>query len=171
MYCIVQRPMTIKTAIPSTSISNKELEDILFHYNSMKPIDTGILEILLCREGGFKIISPLKHTPYENHNNHYMNQIAIEQRKDHELRWNQKKYLVGYCNIPTFSQEEEMLLFKTMRFVLGKENVEYYDTYGDAKKESPSILENLLIKRSPKRTLSCSPPTSKLAVFRRILPI
>ena len=101
-----------------------------------------------------------------------MNQFEIEKRRARELRWNQKKYLVGYCNIPTFTIEEEILLFKTMSFVLGKENVAYYDTYGDAKKESPSILENLLIQKSPKRSIAYSPPAAThISSLKRMLPI
>jgi hypothetical protein len=80
--------------------------------------------------------------------------------------------LVNYCNIPSFTLDEEILLFKTMRFVLGKENVDYFDTFGDAKKDSPSIIENYLFKKSPKRTISCSPPAAtQQSIFRRKFPI
>ena len=164
--------MTIKIAIPSTSIKEVEIEDILFHYNTMKPSNFGNLEKLICREGGFKITPKEANTSPVFHKNPVMNQFEIEKRRARELRWNQKKYLVGYCNIPTFTIEEEILLFKTMSFVLGKENVAYYDTYGDAKKESPSILENLLIQKSPKRSIAYSPPAAThISSLKRMLPI
>jgi len=152
--------MTIKTTIPSTSISEAEIEDILFHYNTMKPIKFGTLEKLICREGGYRIIPFEANTVPELHKNPFMNQLEIEKRRARELRWNQKKYLVGYCNIPTFTVEEEILLFKTMRFVLGKENVAYFETFGDAKKDSPSIVENLLVPKGPMQFLTYSPPTN-----------
>jgi len=150
--------MTIKIAV--SSISNSELEDILFHYNAMKPANSGVLEKLHCREGGFKIIPFAVGIVPEIHKNPVMNQYEIEIRKTRELRWNAGKYLVGYCNIPTFSKEEEILLFKTMQFILGKEKVEYYETYGDAKKDSPSIVENLLVQKDSIRNFAYSPPTN-----------
>ena len=164
--------MTIKIAIPSTSIKEVEIEDILFHYNTMKPSNFGNLERLICREGGFRIVPLEANTVPELHKNPFINQFEMEKRRARELRWNQKKYLVSYCNIPTFTVEEEILLFKTMSFVLGKENVAYYDTFGDAKKESPSIIENLLIKRSPKRSIAYSPPAAtQISSFKRMFPI
>ena len=159
----------------------------------MKPNDFGLLENLICREGGFKItpqetnIVPQKHndsyTLLRNHpqkstglrpsdfgSNPFMIQYELEKRRNRELRWNSKKYLVSYCNIPAFLVEEELLLFKTMQFILGKENVTYYTSYGEAKMASPSVLEALLAGRSPKRNVqACSPPQQKR--FGRILPI
>jgi hypothetical protein len=164
--------MTIKIAIPSTSITEREIEDILFHYNTMKPRNFDTLERAICKEGGFKITPADANTVPEIHKNPVMNQLEFEKRRARELRWNQQRYLVSYCNIPAFKVEEEILLFKTMSFVLGKENVAYYDTFGDAKKESPSIVENFLIKKSPKRTITCSPPTATQAsILKRMLPI
>jgi hypothetical protein len=164
--------MTIKIAIPSTSITEREIEDILFHYNTMKPRNFDTLERGICREGGFKITPSDANTVPEIHKNPVMNQLEFEKRRARELRWNQQKYLVSYCNIPAFKVEEEILLFKTMSFVLGKENVTYYDTFGDAKMESPSILEHYLHKKSPKRATNCSPPAATQAsIFKRILPI
>ena len=161
--------MTIKIALPS--ISHKEIDDIIFHYNAMKPNDFGLLENLICREGGFKIAPQETKTVPQKHNNPFMNQYEIEKRRNRELRWNSKKYLVSYCNIPAFLEKEEVLLFKTMQFILGKENVTYYTSYGEAKMASPSVLEALLSGRSPKRgAIACSPPqTQKRA--GRIFPI
>ena len=160
--------MTIKIAL--SSVSEGEIEDIIFHYNTMKPLHFGVLERLICREGGFKITPPEANTVPEIHKNPVMNQFEIEKRKARELRWNQQKYLVGYCNIASFSREEEILLFKTMQFVLGKENVEYYQTYGEAKMTSPTLVENYLLKRSPKRNINVSPPVNQPA-WKRGLPI
>lgn len=137
----------------------------------MKPNDFELLENLICREGGFKIAPQETKTVPQKHNNPFMNQYEIEKRRNRELRWNSKKYLVSYCNIPAFLVEEELLLFKTMQFILGKENVTYYTSYGEAKMASPSVLEALLSGRSPKRgAIACSPPqTQKRA--GRIFPI
>jgi hypothetical protein len=160
--------MTIKIAL--SSISEAEIEEILFHYNAMKPTHFGVLERLICYEGGFRIIPPENAVPAPQHTLPIMNQLEIEKRRAREIRWNQQKYLVPYSNIPNFLYEEEILLFKTMQFVLGKENVEYYSSYGEAKMTSPSLAENYLLKRSPKRNIQVSPPVNQVA-WKRILPI
>lgn len=160
--------MTIKIALPS--ISEAEIEEIIFHYNTMKPAHFGVLERLICYEGGFRIIPPESAVPAPQHTLPIMNQLEIEKRRAREIRWNQQKYLVPYSNIPNFLYEEEILLFKTMQFVLGKENVEYYQTYGEAKMTSPTLVENYLLKRSPKRQVKNSPP-QHLSSWRRTLPI
>ena len=163
--------MTIKIAVPS--VSQKEIDDIIFHYNAMKPPDFGLLENLICREGGFKIAPKEATTALPQHTNPFMNQYELEKRRNRELRWNSKKYLVSYCNIPAFLVEEEMLLFKTMQFILGKENVTYYTSYGEAKMASPSVLEAMLSGRSPKRNaavVAYSPPQPPKRMGR-IFPI
>lgn len=166
--------MTIKIAIPSTKITPGQIEDIIFHFNHMKPLHVGTLESLQKREGGFKIIPlpptpPSKKTPLsETHKNPFMEKYEQEQRIPREFRWNQQKYLVSYCNIPSFSKEEEMLLFDVMCFVLGKQNVKYYETYGDAKEESPSIVENMLPKYIQKMMSAYSPPQQ--SSFMRLFP-
>jgi hypothetical protein len=138
----------------------------------MKPKQFGNLERAICREGGFRIIPIESTTAPEIHKNPFINQFEIEKRRARELRWNQQKYLVNYCNIPSFTLDEEILLFKTMSFVLGKENVAYYDTFGDAKKDSPSIIENYLIKKSPKRSIAYSPPAAtQQSILKRVFPI
>ena len=53
--------MTIKIAIPSTKITPGQIEDIVFHFNHMKPLYLGTLESLQKSEGGFAII-PLPST-------------------------------------------------------------------------------------------------------------
>ncbi len=166
---ILSITMTIKIAVPS--ITQKEIDDIIFHYNAMKPPDFGLLENLICREGGFKIAPKEAAMALPQHNNPFMNQYELEKRRNRELRWNSKRYLVSYCNIPAFLVEEELLLFKTMQFILGKENVSYYTSYGEAKMASPSVLEALLTGRSPKRnSIAHSPPQPQKRVGR-IFPI
>ena len=132
--------MSIKIAL--SSISNQDIEDILMHYNKLKPANSGVLENLVCNEGGFRIVPPPcdtvlnKSDPYGTAN-----------KRVRELRWNSGKYLVTYFNKPGFTEEEKVLLFKVMRLVLGKENVSYYKTYGDAKKDSPSIKDNFMVRK------------------------
>jgi hypothetical protein len=54
-----------------------------------------------------------------------------------QVRW-QNKNLASVFNYPAFSQEEELLLYKIMRFVLGKENVTYYSSFEQAIINSPN---------------------------------
>jgi len=129
--------MTIKTVL--NFISKEEIENICNYYNIIKPPFWGSLNTVLCKEGGFQII-PNKTI----NNNQFMGKYLQENSKNKQLRWN-KKYLVNYCNIPPFHKEEEELLYKSMQFVLGKENVSNYDSYGSAVLDSPSVR----IKNSP----------------------
>jgi hypothetical protein len=67
------------------------------------------------------------------------------------MRW-QRKTLVSIYNFPPFSQEEEIWLFRTIGFVLGKEHVSYYRAYNEAIKHSPSFNHTVfsdLLSRSP----------------------
>ena len=131
--------MSIKIAL--SSISSQDIEDILFHYNTIKPANSGVLENLVCNEGGFRIVPPPCNTVV-NKSDPY----GTANKRARELRWNSGKYLVTYFNRPGFTEEEKVLLFKVMRLVLGKENVSYYKTYGDAKKDSPSIKDNFMVR-------------------------
>jgi hypothetical protein len=131
--------MSIKIAL--SSISSQDIEDILFHYNTLKPANSGVLENLVCNEGGFRIVPPPCNTVV-NKSDPY----GTANKRARELRWNSGKYLVTYFNRPGFTEEEKVLLFKVMRLVLGKENVSYYKTYGDAKKDSPSIKDNFMVR-------------------------
>jgi hypothetical protein len=131
--------MSIKIAL--SSISSQDIEDILFHYNNLKPANSGVLENLVCNEGGFRIVPPPCNTVV-NKSDPY----GTANKMARELRWNSGKYLVTYFNRPGFTEEEKVLLFKVMRLVLGKENVSYYKTYGDAKKDSPSIKDNFMVR-------------------------
>jgi hypothetical protein len=92
-------------------------------------------------------------------------------KRGRELRWNSGKYLVTYFNKPGFTEEEKVLLFKVMRLVLGKENVSYYNTYGDAKKDSPSIKDNFMVRNGTvdlNTTIHSGSTSSRLL---RFLPI
>ena len=165
--------MTIKIAIPSTKITPGQIEDIIFHFNHMKSKHIGTLESLQKPEGGFKLVPLSPANTAKKHiskttKNPFMEKLELEQRIPREFRWNQQKYLVSYCNIPSFSKEEEMLLFDVMCFVLGKQNVKYYETYGDAKEESPSIVENMLPKYIQKMMSAYSPPQQ--SSFMRLFP-
>jgi len=131
--------VSIKIAL--SSISSQDIEDILFHYNTIKPANSGVLENLVCNEGGFRIVPPPCNTVV-NKSDPY----GTANKRARELRWNSGKYLVTYFNRPGFTEEEKVLLFKVMRLVLGKENVSYYKTYGDAKKDSPSIKDNFMVR-------------------------
>jgi hypothetical protein len=131
--------VSIKIAL--SSISSQDIEDILFHYNTLKPANSGVLENLVCNEGGFRIVPPPCNTVV-NKSDPY----GTANKRARELRWNSGKYLVTYFNRPGFTEEEKVLLFKVMRLVLGKENVSYYKTYGDAKKDSPSIKDNFMVR-------------------------
>jgi hypothetical protein len=131
--------MSIKIAL--SSISSQDIEDILFHYNTIKPANSGVLENLVCNEGGFRIVPPPCNTVV-NKSDPY----GTANKGAREIRWNSGKYLVTYFNKPGFTEEEKVLLFKVMRLVLGKENVSYYKTYGDAKKDSPSIKDNFMVR-------------------------
>jgi len=167
--------MTIKIAIPSTKITPGQIEDIVFHFNHMKPLYVGTLESLQKPEGGFVIIPlPSTTTTTKKHvsetpKNPFMEKLEREQRIPREFRWNQQKYLVSYCNIPSFSKEEEMLLFDVMCFVLGKQNVKYYETYGDAKEESPSIVENMLQTKYFQKMMSAYSPPQQTS-FMKLFP-
>jgi len=144
--------MTIKTIL--NTISKEEIENICNYYNTIKPPFLGSLDAVLCKEGGFQIIP---NTAINN--SRFIGKFLQENDKNRQLRWN-KKYLVNYCNIPPFHKQEEELLYKSMQFVLGKENVSNYDSYSSAVLDSPSIR----IKISP-------PSSQKRYNYRRIFPI
>jgi hypothetical protein len=144
--------MTIKTVL--NTISEQEIENIIDYYNNIKPPKFGLLDIVLCKEGGFQIINNAI-----TNNNKFIGYFIKENDKNRQLRWN-KKYLVNYCNIPPFHKEEEELLYKSMQFVLGKENVSNYDSYGSAVLDSPSI-----------RTKNSPPSSQKIYNYRRVFPI
>lgn len=151
--------MTIKLIL--NNISKEEIENIIEYYNTIKPPNFGKLDTFVCKEGGFQIKPNLV-----TNNNLFIGNFLEENKKNRQLRFN-RRYLVSYCNIPSFYKEEEYLLYKSMQFVLGKENISYYESYSSALLDSP----NIKIKNSPLlQNKKCSPIQNKYN-FRRILPI
>lgn len=131
--------MTIKVTL---NIINKEdIEKILYYYNELKTNNDEYLDVINCKEGGFQLLPK--------------SQNKLLKYKSKQLRWN-NKYLVSYSNYNEFNKEEEVLLFKVMSLVLGKENVLIYNSYSDAKLSSPSI-QHILKKNSPKNNQKSSP--------------
>ena len=124
--------MTIKVTL--NLINKDDNEKILQYYNELKTNNDEYLDIIICKEGGFQLV------PY--------NQNKSVKYNSKQLRWN-NNYLVSYSNYNQFNKEEENLLFKVMRLVLGKENVLLYNSYSDALLSSPSIQKR--IKYSPKK--------------------
>jgi hypothetical protein len=91
---------------------------------------------------GFRIASTETNRSYSNGTHKYM-------------RW-QMKNLASMYNYPPFSVEEEVLLFRVIRFVLGKENVFYFRTYDQAIKNSPCFnhvaFSDLFSKSPPQKS-------------------
>ena len=125
--------MPIKVTLPKSFIL-KGSENVANEYNSRKDSDKQILEVLQCAEGAFKIFiktgESYKVLTYVN----YLYNL---------MRWN-RSTLVSFYNYPAFSNEEEQLLFLSMRQIYGKENVIYYPTYGHALASSPSTNKSML---------------------------
>jgi hypothetical protein len=91
-------------------IEYEDLQKILDYYNSNKSIDEEPLEVLDRCEGGFKIAIP------------YMKDIMCDMnRKIKQLRWS-KKYLVPETYI-NFTEKEQILLYDSLVYALGNENV------------------------------------------------
>lgn len=130
--------MTIKVTL--NLINKEDIEKILYYYNELKTNNDEYLDTIICKEGGFQLL------PYNKNN--------LFKYNSKQLRWN-NKYLVSYSNYNQFNKEEENLLFKVLRLVLGKENVLFYNSYSDALLSSPSIQKR--IKNSPKKSPKCSP--------------
>jgi len=117
-------------------ITKASVLSMVEYYNTHRPKNTEILELveythLSVRSGevpltryGFRMLATQPNHAYANGKYKYM-------------RW-QGKTLVSIYNYPPFSPEEEILLFKIARYVLGKENVSYYRTYEQAIKHSPN---------------------------------
>ena len=91
-------------------IEYEDLQKILDYYNSNKSINEEPLELLDRSEGGFKIGIP------------YMKDIMCDaNRKIKQLRWS-KKYLVPQTYI-NFTEKEQDLLYNSLVYALGNENV------------------------------------------------
>lgn len=127
-------------------LTHENLSLITNYYNTYRPKDLERIELFEFKkysdnktsDYGFRIRSRQINSIYSNSTYKYM-------------RW-QMKTLTSIYNFPPFSYEEEVLLFRIMGGVLGKEHVSYYRTYDQAIKHSPSfnhtVFSNLLT-RSP----------------------
>ena len=127
--------------ISSVDLLTKEnINDIVCYYNSYRPKESEPIEFVEYNHKsglskynkhqetsiyGFRIPSSQPNHTYSNGAYKYM-------------RW-QMKTLASLYNYPPFSPEEELLLFRIIGFVLGKEHVTYYRTYDQAIKHSPSF--------------------------------
>jgi len=95
----------------SESIHKDEIYEIIDLYNKNKQKDDLILEVLHRCEGGFQ----LKKTNESNQLHNDAND------KIKQLRWS-RRYLKPYKHYEGFTETEELLLFLSMKKVLG-ENV------------------------------------------------
>ena len=109
LYYRKNRKMPIKVFVET--ISYDELQNILDYYNATKSIDEEPLELLDRCEGGFQIkISHMKNIHCD------------ENRKIKQLRWS-KGYLVSQKYI-NFTEQEQHLLYDSLVYVLGANNVQ-----------------------------------------------
>lgn len=131
--------------VTSQEMTTKYIEDIIEYYNYSRPAGSEPIEYLQCKGGGYKILCSNKQ--------HYAN------GKYKQIRW-QRKILISFYNYPSFSIEEELLLYNMMKFVLGKENVSYYLSYDQAIKHSPSFKSSILSS-----ILACNTAFNQLPVF------
>ena len=124
--------------ISSIDLLTKEnIHDIVCYYNSYRSKELEPIEFVEYNQKsrlakhqessiyGFRILSSQPNRTYSNGVYKYM-------------RW-QMKTLTSLYNYPPFYHEEELLLFRIIGFVMGKEHVTYYRTYDQAIKHSPSF--------------------------------
>ena len=137
-------------------ITKVNVRDIACYYNSCRPKYFEAIEMVEYKNNksaigsiqmetfnyGFRIASTETNRSYSNGTHKYM-------------RW-QMKNLASMYNYPPFSVEEEVLLFRVIRFVLGKENVFYFRTYDQAIKNSPCFnhvaFSDLFSKSPPQKS-------------------
>ena len=117
--------MPIKVA--TKYITSEEIQAIIQNYNYNKPTTEPSIEYLQCSEGGFKLYIGIHefNKKYKRYGG-YTRNGPVKQ-----LRWN-RNILVSYYNYPGFSPDEELRLFRAMCDILGRENVEYYETFSSA---------------------------------------
>lgn len=119
--------MPIKVAFLEMKLTY--IPDIIEYYNYLRPDGSDPIEYLDCKEGGYQILCSDKKNVFYG--------------KYKQLRWH-RKILISYYNYPSFTIEEELLLYNMMRYALGKENVAYYLSYDQAIKHSPSFKSDVL---------------------------
>jgi len=132
-------------------ITKDSMYDVASYYNLMRIKGYEAIEMVEYKNNsrinyGFRIASTEPNRNYSNGTYKYM-------------RW-QMKTLTSIYNYPPFSVEEEFLLFKVIRFVLGKDEVFYFRTYDQAIKNSPCFnhvsFSNLLSKSPPQKSFKTS---------------
>jgi len=132
-------------------ITKDSMYDVASYYNSIRIKGYEAIEMIEYKNNsrinyGFRIASTEPNRNYSNGTYKYM-------------RW-QMKTLTSIYNYPPFSVEEEFLLFKVIRFVLGKDEVFYFRTYDQAIKNSPCFnhvaFSNLFSKSPPQKSFKTS---------------
>lgn len=94
----------------TTSIKNEEFVKIIEFYNKYKPVDAEPLEQINSTEGGFKI-NAKKAIPHNDPNNNIR-----------QLRWYNQR-LIQHQQYNQLTIEEQDLLYKSLKTVLGKDAV------------------------------------------------
>lgn len=135
--------------LSSISILLKEdIQEIVLQYNTNKLKDSENLCVLYSPQNiciGFKIQSSS------------LGKFQSVGQYTKQMRF-YGKYLTPYNNYPSFSPEEETLLFNTMCRVLGKEHVNYYKSFSNAITSSPNTnIQFVNIGRSPGTHCTTSP--------------
>ena len=124
-------------------INDEDITYIVDYYNSHRQSDSA--EIKPCFDKEYKILGfNITDTKMDRDTI-----IAFSMQTSKQIRFH-GKYLVSFNNLRPFTTEDELLLFQAFSFVLGKENVKYYVSYGDALKNSPSYhISFMNSKQSP----------------------
>ena len=143
-------------------ITKENLESTVHFYNLYKPCEFENIEFIeyknkiyvenekILLNYGFRIPSSRPNLSYSNGTYKYM-------------RWHVKTLSTIY-KYPPFLPDEEVLLFRILRFVIGKEHVTYFRTYDQAIKNSPSFDTNIfskLLSKSPCRGVTYDSMTKK----------
>ena len=124
-------------------ITEMNMKDVVSYYNTYMKMTcndmNSVIELIEYKNGtkinyGFCIKSTEHKNIYINYEYKYM-------------RW-ENKTLVALINYPSFSHEDEYILYKIMRFTIGKEQVTYYSSY------EQTLLANISVK--PDETISIS---------------
>jgi len=157
-------------------ITKENIQDMIYYYNNFRPHDFEPIEMVEYKDPTRILVEIRMETSHYGQRREAPQQLTSKVASPPEkfglriasskpnysysngtykyMRW-QMKTLSSMYNYPSFSIEEEILLFRIMMFVLGKENVSYYRTYDQAIKHSPSfnhITFSDLLTNSPRRS-------------------
>jgi len=116
---ISKEPQYIK--VLNGELTQYEIFCIINYYNTNKDVCDEPIEELIRSGGGFKINIPEKANEKRDSNN-----------KIKQLRWARRILRPHCCSFgafPSFNEKETLLLFETMKHVLGEAVVELVDTY------------------------------------------